>query len=72
MAVFFRDAPVPGHRRSGHSRSTINRQRDTDVWDLCPDNGNVPFDPAANRVFVRFKDSGNVPRGSTSVAVRTQ
>ena len=32
-------------------------------------NGNVPFDPAANRVFVRFKDTGGVIRGSTSVAV---
>jgi hypothetical protein len=35
-------------------------------------NGNVPFDPAGNRVFVRFTDSVNVPRGATSVAVRTQ
>jgi hypothetical protein len=35
-------------------------------------NGTVPFDPAANRIFVFFKDSGNVTRGSTSVAVRTQ
>jgi hypothetical protein len=35
-------------------------------------NGNVAFDPATNRVFVRFKDGSGVTRGSTSVAVRTQ
>lgn len=35
-------------------------------------NGSVAFDPANNRIFVRFKDAGNVTRGSTSVAVRTQ
>jgi hypothetical protein len=31
----------------------------------------IPFDPANNRVFVRYKDQGGVVRGSTSVAVRT-
>ena len=41
----------------------------------------MPFDPAANRVFVRFQDAAPqvcggasvaVTRGATSVAVRTQ
>jgi hypothetical protein len=33
-------------------------------------NGPIAFDPAANRIFVRFRDAGNVTRGATSVAVR--
>ena len=32
----------------------------------------IPFDPANNRIVVRFKDAGGATRGATSVAVRTQ
>ncbi len=35
-------------------------------------NGTVPFDPAGRRIFVHFKESGTVTRGSTGVAVRTR
>ena len=34
--------------------------------------GDVPFDPANSRIFVRFADSSGVLRGATSVALRTE
>ena len=52
--------------------TTINANATPTFGIFVQANGNVPFDPALNRVFVGFKDGGNVTRGSTSVAVRTQ
>ena len=52
--------------------TTINANATPTFGIFVQASGNVPFDPAANRIFVRFKDGGNVTRGSTSVAVRTQ
>jgi hypothetical protein len=52
--------------------TTINAGATPTFGIFVQGNGNVPFDPAGNRIFVRFKDDGGVTRGSTSVAVRTQ
>jgi hypothetical protein len=52
--------------------TTINANATSTFAIFVQGNGNVPFDPAVNRIFVRFKDGSNVTRGSTSVAVRTQ
>jgi hypothetical protein len=67
--------PASGQRIStiGSSVTTqINANATPTFGIFVGGNGNVLFDPAANRVFVRFKDSGGTTRGSTSVAVRTQ
>jgi hypothetical protein len=52
--------------------TTINAGATPTFGIFVQGNSNVPFDPAGNRIFVRFKDGGGVTRGSTSVAVRTQ
>ena len=66
----------PGHRAVYFSHRSdrddaINANATPTFGIFIQGNGNVPFDPAVNRIFVRFKDSGGVTRGSTSVAVRT-
>jgi hypothetical protein len=52
--------------------TTINANETPTFGIFVQGSANVAFDPALNRIFVRFKDSGAVTRGSTSVAVRTQ
>lgn len=44
----------------------------TPTFGVFASGGPVPFNPAVNRIFVRFRDGGGVVRGATSVAVRTQ
>lgn len=51
--------------------ATINANATPTFAIFVTASGNISFDPAANRIFVRFS-SGGVTRGSTSVAVRTQ
>ena len=52
--------------------TTINANATPTFGIFVQGSGNVPFDPAANRIFVRFHDGGAITRGSTNVAVRTQ
>ena len=51
--------------------TTINANATPTFGFFVTGSGNVPFDPATSRIFVRLKDSGGITRGSTSVAVRT-
>ena len=53
-------------------RTQINANLTATFGVFVQGSGLVPFDPADNRVFVRFRDAGLVTRGATSVAVRTQ
>jgi hypothetical protein len=51
--------------------TTINANATPTFAVFVQGGGTVTFDPAANRIFVRFS-SGGVTRGSTSVGVRIQ
>lgn len=52
--------------------TTINANATPTFGIFVTGTANVPFDPATNRIFVRFRDAGGVTRGATSVAVRSQ
>jgi len=53
-------------------RTQINANATSTFQIFVTGSGVVTFDPAATRIFVRFKDANGVTRGSTSVAARTQ
>jgi hypothetical protein len=52
--------------------ATINENQSTTWSSFLQANGTIPQDPAKNRVFFEFVDSGGVVRGSTSTAVTSQ
>jgi hypothetical protein len=53
-------------------RDLPRRDDDAELRDLRPgDRRVIPFDPAVNRVLVRFEE-GTTTRSATNVAVRTQ
>ncbi len=67
--------PVSGQCLSPPAASaptTINAGTTPTFAIFVKGSGTVPFQPAANRIFVQFQDAGGAVRGSTSVAVRTQ
>jgi Kelch motif len=51
--------------------TTINANAMATFGIFATGTSTVPFVPELNRIFVRFIDAGGVPRGSTSVAVKT-
>jgi hypothetical protein len=67
--------PVTGQCLSapGPTVTTLISANDTPTFAVfAQGSATIPFDPANNRIFVRFKDAAGVTRGATSVAVRTQ
>jgi Galactose oxidase, central domain/Kelch motif len=51
--------------------TTINSNAIATFGIFATGTSTVSFAPELNRIFVRFTDAGGVPRGSTSVAVKT-
>jgi hypothetical protein len=67
--------PISGQCLSGPAataQATINANATPTFAIFVKGNATIPFQPAANRIFVKFRDAGGAVRGSTSVAVRTQ
>ena len=58
-----------GDRSQCHNDN--QRERNTDLWDFYPGQRRCAAQSRTNPIFVRFKDTGGVTRGSTRVAVRT-
>jgi hypothetical protein len=56
---------------AGNVATTINSGATPTFGIFVTASGNVPLDPANNRIFVTFTDSANTIRGETSVAVET-
>ena len=54
----------------GESVTTRINQGDTPTFGVFVSGQTFEFSPGVNRVFVRFRDSNGVVRGSTSVALR--
>jgi hypothetical protein len=61
-----------GLAEANRQRQTINAGATPTFAIFATASGQVPFDPANNRIFVIFSDAGGTVRGSTSVAVETQ
>jgi hypothetical protein len=56
---------------AGSVSTTINSGGTPTFAVFVQGNSGVAFNPAANRIYLRFRDSTGVVRGATSVAVRT-
>lgn len=57
---------------TGSVTSTVNSSATPTFGIFVSSTGDVPFDPANNRIFVRFVDGSGALRGATSVALRTE